>query len=375
MKFIDRTEIHIKSGHGGKGMVSFHAARNRPKLGPDGGNGGPGGDVYLIGESGLNSLSCFRYRHYYSAEDGGKGGVNGRTGRAGKNLYLKVPLGTIVYDRDSGKRLGELAEHGKRLLVASGGCAGLGNLRFLSATHQAPEESTPGGEGVALTLRLELKLMADVGFAGFPNAGKSTLISRISAARPKIGDYPFTTLTPNLGVVDLDDGPNDFRNRSFVAADIPGLIEGAGDGRGLGIAFLRHLERTRVIAYVIECCSFSDDDPLESYEKLRKELRSYSEQLASKPAIVVLTKLDAVSEDFELPPLVDRFDEIGLKAVAVSSLTGKGLTEFKRLAYDMVVKKQLDDTVSHEYAFTDDDPQAQGYRVITRSDYFSELQS
>ncbi|MES2746432.1 MAG: GTPase ObgE, partial [Bdellovibrionota bacterium] len=238
MKFIDQTEIDVRSGDGGDGLVSFRAAKYQPKAGLDGGDGGFGGSVYLVGNAQLNSLSSLYYRRMYAAENGGRGGTNNCTGADGDDLLIRVPVGTIAYDRETGRQVAEILEEGQQIMLAEGGVRGLGNFRFLSSTHQAAEESTAGSPGKELKISLELKLIADVGFAGFPNAGKSTLLSVISSATPKIADYPFTTLTPQLGVVDVP-GNSSWDSRSFVAADIPGLIEGASDGKGLGHEFLR----------------------------------------------------------------------------------------------------------------------------------------
>ena len=231
MKFVDKTEIFIQAGDGGNGLVSFKRAKNKPRLGPDGGDGGHGGSVYLIGNKGLNTLCSFRYRATYKAERGERGGINGCTGACGADLYLPVPLGTVVTNPETGDTIAEVLDEGESILIAKGGKRGMGNMKFLTATHQAPEESTAGTPGEELTVKLELKLIADVGIAGLPNAGKSTLLSSISAARPKVADYPFTTLTPQLGVVTVG---SDIESESFVMADIPGLIEGAGHGKGLG---------------------------------------------------------------------------------------------------------------------------------------------
>lgn len=290
MKFIDATEIIVKSGDGGPGLVSFRAARNRPKLGADGGDGGFGGDVYLIADERLNTLSTLRFKKTYRAENGARGGINNRNGRNGADCEVKVPLGTIVHDALTGEHLGELVEIGQKLLVAKGGKRGLGNLRYLSSTHQAPEENTSGGPAIQLTLKLELKLLADVGIAGFPNAGKSTLLSVLSNARPLIADYPFTTLTPQLGVVDVSD-VTDIWGSSIVMADIPGLIEGASIGKGLGHEFLKHLERTRCLVYLLDGF-LEPEEILDAFNKLKYEVSAYGTLLGSKSFLIVVNKID-----------------------------------------------------------------------------------
>lgn len=329
MKFIDETEIHVTAGNGGDGMTSYRRARNRPKLGPDGGNGGNGGDVLLIARKGMNTLSSLRYRQMYKAEHGGKGASNDKTGRCGNERIVYVPCGTVIIDRETGDLMGELIEDGARLMVAKGGKRGYGNTHFTSSTNRCPHFSTEGQKGENRTLKLTLKLLADVGLAGFPNAGKSTLLSCMSAARPKIADYPFTTLVPNLGVVDT----GGFSGKSFVMADVPGLIEGAADGRGLGHDFLKHLERTRVILYVLDAFSFEGLTPEDAYEKLRHELSGYRHELAKRKSLILLTKLDLDQGD---PDAVQRLDETreyfrsrGLEIMEVSSVTGAGLSDLK----------------------------------------------
>lgn len=329
MKFIDQTEIHVTAGNGGDGISSFRRARNRPKLGPDGGNGGNGGDVYLVCAKGLNTLSSLRYRQKYSAEHGGKGQSNEKTGRCGVRKLIEVPLGTVVRNRETGESLGELLHAGQSLLVAKGGKRGYGNLHFTSPTNRAPYHFTHGQKGEALSLSLELKLLADVGLAGFPNAGKSTLLSKITAARPKIADYPFTTLSPQLGVVELGDDAATMD--SFVLADIPGLIEGAKHGKGLGHDFLRHLERTKIVVFVLEALDVTGRSPADSLEVLRKELEGYSSTFSMKKFLVVVNKVDLIDESEE-KVWAEQVQELGKGAVPVlqiSALTGNGLKELK----------------------------------------------
>lgn len=332
MKFVDETQIFVRSGDGGAGMVSFASAHGKPKLGPDGGDGGDGGNVFLIGNSQLNTLSGLRYKQRFIAQHGAKGGPNGRTGRRGEDAYVPVPLGTIALNCKTGEKVAEILHADQAILVAKGGRHGWGNMRFVRPNHQAPEEHGSGLPGEAFELKLELKLIADVGFAGLPNAGKSTLLSRISAAKPKIADYPFTTLTPNLGVVDVD---GDQWGESFVAADIPGLIDGASDGKGLGHQFLRHLERTKAIAYVLDGASFDGTDPFDAFEILQRELNNYSATLASKPALVVVTKTDVMEEDFDRIAIVDKLAGLNIETLFISSVTGDGITELKRRLANM----------------------------------------
>src|SRR5687768_3670400 len=291
--FIDRVVVRVTAGTGGSGATSFRREKYVPMGGPDGGDGGRGGDVIVRADSNLATLLDYTYRDKWEAERGQHGMGNNKTGASGADVVLPVPPGTVIRDLESRELLGEVLANGDELRVARGGRGGKGNTHFATATHQAPREWQPGEEGEARTLELELKLIADVGLVGQPNAGKSTLLSVISAARPKIADYPFTTLAPNLGVVQLSD------HRTFVVADIPGIIEGAHEGRGLGLQFLRHIERTRVLAFLIPIDSM---DWQAEYDTLRREVQSYSEALARKPHAVVFTKMDLMG-DLEPPPL------------------------------------------------------------------------
>jgi GTP-binding protein len=291
--FIDRVVVRVKGGDGGSGATSFRREKYVPMGGPDGGDGGRGGDVVVRADANLATLLDYTYRDRWEAERGWHGEGSNRTGASGADVVMPVPPGTVVRDADSGELLGEVLEHGAQIVVARGGRGGKGNTHFATATHQAPREWQPGGEGEERTLEMELKLIADIGLVGQPNAGKSTLLSVISAARPKIADYPFTTLAPNLGVVQLSG------SRTFVVADIPGIIEGAHEGRGLGLQFLRHIERTRLLAFVIPIDAM---DWQAEYDQLRAELRAYSEELAAKPHCVVFTKMDLLGE-LEPPPI------------------------------------------------------------------------
>jgi len=339
MKFVDSTEIFVRAGDGGSGMVSFKTARNKPKLGCDGGDGGNGGNVVLVGNRQLNTLSSLRYKKQYQAGHGERGGTNNCTGANGEDLIIPVPLGTQVFDDESGKMTGEVLGHFQKLVVAKGGERGLGNQRFLTSTHQAPEEFTEGTSGEVAHLRLELKLVADVGLAGFPNAGKSTLLSVVSSAKPKIADYPFTTLVPNLGVVELKDR-GEFSGESFVMADVPGLIEGAAEGKGLGHAFLRHLERTQLVAYLVTAVNDEGVTPAQAFKTLRAELATYSKELADKPVCVVLSKTDLIeAEDraAEIRKLAAPLKKKGFDVLAISSVENSGIDDLKRYLYERVM--------------------------------------
>lgn len=291
--FIDRVVVKVEAGTGGSGCVSFRREHRVPMGGPDGGDGGAGGDVIVKGDSNLATLLDYTYRDKWAAERGEHGMGSNKTGRSGADVTLPVPLGTVVKDADTGEVLCEVLGDGETYVVAKGGRGGKGNTFFATATHQSPREWQPGEEGQLRQLELELKLIADVGLVGQPNAGKSTLLSVISAARPKIADYPFTTLQPNLGVVALSD------HRTFVVADIPGIIEGAHEGKGLGLQFLRHIERTRLLAFVIPIDAM---DWQAEYDQLRREVREYSPELAEKPHCVVFSKMDLMGETY-LPPI------------------------------------------------------------------------
>ncbi|NUQ19734.1 MAG: GTPase ObgE, partial [Gemmatimonadaceae bacterium] len=287
--FIDRAVVRVEAGTGGSGCTSFRREHRVPMGGPDGGDGGRGGDIIVRADSNLATLLDYTYRDRWQAERGEHGKGANKTGASGESIVLPVPPGTVIRDADSGELIGVVLEHGDEIVVAKGGRGGKGNAFFVTSTHQAPREWQPGEEGEARSLELELKLIADVGLVGQPNAGKSTLLSVVSAARPKIADYPFTTLAPNLGVVQLTD------HRTFVVADIPGIIEGAHEGKGLGLQFLRHIERTRILAFLIPIDAM---DWQAEYDALRAEVTSYSAELAAKPHCVVFTKLDLLGEPY-----------------------------------------------------------------------------
>jgi GTPase len=309
--FIDRVTVRVEAGTGGSGATSFRREKFVPMGGPDGGDGGRGGNVLVRGDANLATLLDYTYRDHWVAERGEHGMGANKTGRSGADVVLPVPPGTVIRDATTGERLGEILESGEELVVAAGGRGGKGNAFFATATNQAPRQWQPGEEGQQRTLELELKLIADVGLVGAPNAGKSTLLSVISAARPKIADYPFTTLSPNLGVVQLTD------HRTFVVADIPGIIEGAHAGKGLGFQFLRHIERTRILAFLIPIDAM---DWQAEYDQLRAEVGQYSAELAAKPHCVVFTKLDLLGEDYT-PPL-EAPDAFGVFAISAAARQG-----------------------------------------------------
>ncbi len=291
MKFVDETGITVQAGKGGNGCLSFRREKYVAKGGPDGGDGGDGGSVYLEADTALNTLVDFRFQRFYEAQNGEAGRGRNCTGASGDDLILQVPVGTTILDEDTGEVLGDLSEPGQRLLVAQGGFHGLGNTRFKSSTNRAPRQTTPGSEGERRSLRLELKVLADVGLLGLPNAGKSTLIRAISAAKPKVANYPFTTLVPNLGVVKVQS------HRSFVVADIPGLIEGASEGAGLGIRFLRHLTRNRILLHLVDVAPFDGTDPAESALSIVRELERFSPSLAALDRWLLLNKTDLVDAE------------------------------------------------------------------------------
>src|SRR5712691_5981327 len=322
--FIDRAVVHVLGGAGGAGACSFRREKFVPKGGPDGGDGGHGGSVYVRGDPNLATLLDYRYRTNWTAERGVHGKGKTMTGKSGVDLILPVPPGTVIRDADSGELLGEVVEPGETLLVAKGGRGGRGNARFATPTHQSPREWEPGEYGEERRLELVLKLIADVGLLGEPNAGKSTLLSVISAARPKIADYPFTTLEPNLGVVGLSD------NRSFVVADIPGIIEGAHVGKGLGLKFLQHVERTRLVAVLVPVDS---PDPQATYDLLRREAASYSKELASKPHVVVMTKSDLGTPHAARATLRT---EAGAPVITISAVARQGIPELLEVLWKTV---------------------------------------
>jgi len=324
--FVDEAKIRVKAGNGGNGCLAFRREKFVPRGGPSGGDGGRGGDVLMESSERHNTLVHFRFNPEYKAERGRHGEGSNKTGREGANVVLKVPVGTIVYDETTGELVHDFSRPDEHLVVAHGGRGGRGNARFATSTHQAPREHEDGQPGEERVLRLELKLLADVGLVGYPNAGKSTLISRISAARPKIADYPFTTLEPNLGVVLVGEQPDEI---SFVVADIPGLIEGASQGAGLGTQFLRHIERTRLLAHLVDVSDASGrPDPVEDYELISRELASFGGGLDTKPTIVVASKMDVVNKD-KLTKLKRYCKRKKLELFPISAVTGEGVGELK----------------------------------------------
>lgn len=326
MKFVDEIDIRVEAGDGGNGCIGFRREKYIPKGGPDGGDGGDGGDVWLEADENLNTLIDYRFERTHRAQRGENGKSSNCTGRRGEDKTLKVPVGTRVKDMDTGEIIGDLTRHGQRQLVAKGGFHGLGNTRFKSSTNRAPRQKTDGTKGEHRILLLELLLLADVGLLGMPNAGKSTLIRSVSAAKPKVADYPFTTITPNLGVVRLN------ASQSFVIADIPGLIEGASDGAGLGIQFLKHLERCGLLLHLVDIAPFDESSPADTAETIIQELAQYSPALAAKPRWLVLNKTDLVDEETlaeRRAEIVERLDWQG-PVFELSAITGKACNELMR---------------------------------------------
>jgi GTP-binding protein len=339
--FVDEAKILVKAGDGGDGCVAFRREKFVPRGGPSGGDGGHGGSIYLEANPNDNTLLRYRYNREFKADRGRHGEGSNCSGHSGGDMILQVPVGTLAFDERTGETIADLATPGQRVLIAHGGHGGRGNQHFAKPWHQAPREHEEGRAGQERHLRLELKLLADVGLVGFPNAGKSTLISVISAARPKIANYPFTTLEPNLGVVNADGGTGKEGRelgRTFVVADLPGLIEGAHEGAGLGIRFLRHVERTRLLVHLIDTSDMSDDDPIHSFEIISGELRAFSEALTEKPVIVVATKLDATTDRARLGTLRTFCSEQHLEFHAISAATGEGIRELVRSIADALDK-------------------------------------
>jgi len=330
--FIDEVKIHIKAGDGGNGCMAFRREKFVPRGGPSGGDGGRGGDITMVASPHHNTLLHFRFNPEHKAERGVHGEGSQRTGREGKGIVLPVPVGTVVYDLETGEPLHDFSVLGEKFLVAKGGRGGRGNQHCATPTHQAPTEHEQGFAGEEKRLRLELKLLADVGLVGFPNAGKSTLISRLSAARPKIADYPFTTLEPNLGVVRL----NEDDSRTLVIADIPGIIEGAHEGKGLGLRFLKHVERTKIILHLVDVSEGSHREPVSDFRAILAELETFSADMLQKPMIVVATKMDAVGDPERLNSLRAEAEKHGMELFTISSVTGLGINELKYALFDRV---------------------------------------
>src|SRR5579883_1403850 len=320
--FIDEVRIYVKAGNGGNGCLAFRREKYVPRGGPSGGDGGRGGDVTLIASNHYNTLLHLRYNPEHEAGRGRHGEGSNRTGHDGKSVEVKVPVGTVAYDDETGELLYDFTHDGEKFVVAQGGRGGRGNARFASSTHQTPTEHEPGKPGDERRLRLELKLLADVGLVGFPNAGKSTLISRLSAAKPKIADYPFTTLQPNLGVVQAGD-------HTFVLADVPGLIEGAHEGHGLGTQFLRHIERTRLLVHLVDSAEASGRDPANDFDVIMGELAKFNADLLRKPMLVAATRIDMCTDPARIEAIRRKAEERHLPFYAISSVTGKGLEELR----------------------------------------------
>jgi len=340
MRFVDEVEISVEAGDGGNGCIGFRREKYIPLGGPDGGDGGDGGSVYLVATDNLNTLVDFRYHAVHRAERGQKGMGRNCTGRSGQDCYVKVPSGTQIFDANTGENIADLVKRGDSILVAQGGFHGLGNARFKSSTNRAPRKATKGTPGERRLLRLELKLIADIGLLGMPNAGKSSLIRSISSARPKVADYPFTTLQPNLGVVRVDE------LRSFVVADIPGVIEGAADGMGLGLQFLKHLSRTRLLLHVLDIQSYApEQDPVDCARTLIAELKAWSNNLALKPRWLVLNKIDLLASGELKQIRVELMRELNWDGpvFAISALQGRGVKELSFAVMDYLETLPLTD--------------------------------
>ncbi len=349
MKFVDEATIDVKAGDGGNGAVSFRREKYIPFGGPDGGDGGDGGSVWMVADSGLNTLADFRYERRFQAQRGENGRGRNCTGKAGEDCIIRVPVGTLVYEEDTGELMGDLVEDGQRLLVARGGFHGLGNVRYKSSTNRAPRQSKPGTPGEQRSLRLELKLLADVGLLGKPNAGKSTLIRAISAARPKVADYPFTTLYPNLGVVRVE------AHRSFVVADIPGLIEGAAEGAGLGVQFLKHLSRTGLLLHLVDMAPPDGSDPVEDVKTIARELEKFSAELGGRERWLVLNKIDMVPEGEREARCRDVVKRLGWEGPVfeISALAKQGTQELVYAIMDVIERRR--ETVAEDMETTESD--------------------
>lgn len=330
--FIDYVKIYCRSGKGGAGCMHLHRAKYLPKGGPDGGDGGRGGHVILRGNRNLWTLLHLKYQKHIMATDGGKGGDSRSFGKNGEDKVVEVPCGTVVYDGETGEYICEVKEHGQEVILLKGGRGGLGNWHFRTATNQAPRYAQPGEPAQERTVVLQLKVLADVGLVGFPNAGKSTLLATVSAAKPEIADYPFTTLTPQLGIVSYRD------NRSFCMADIPGIIEGAAEGKGLGLRFLRHIERNAVLLFMVPVTS---EDIRHEYEVLLSELEKYNPQLLTKARVLAISKCDVADPELDVPALVEKLqNEYGIPVVAISCVQGMGITELKDILWTELNKEQ-----------------------------------
>ena len=340
MKFIDKAKIRVISGHGGNGMVAWRREKYVDKGGPAGGDGGRGGDIYLVADENMSTLLDFKIKSVFKAQSGENGGIKGMHGACAKDLYIKVPLGTIVRNTKTGNIIADLTENAQTVLIAKGGRGGRGNARFATAQKRAPQFCAPGEPGIERILELELKLIADIGLLGMPNAGKSTFISAVSSAKPKIADYPFTTLVPNLGVVKKSDGG------SYVIADIPGLIEGASEGIGLGHEFLRHIERTKVMIHIVDAAGVEGRDPIADIYAINKELKAYNEEIANRPQVIAANKIDCIYDEDTNPVDLIRaeFEPKGIKVFPISAVSGEGVREL--LFYVREMLNNVDDSVT-----------------------------
>ena len=363
--FADHAKIYVRSGKGGDGHVSFRREKYVPNGGPDGGDGGHGGDVIFIVDEGLNTLSDFRHIRKYCAGDGAVGGKRNCRGKDGEDIYIKVPLGTVIKELESDKVIVDMADSKMEFRILKGGKGGLGNQHFATSTMQAPKYAQPGQPARELNLKLELKVIADVGLIGFPNVGKSTLLSRVTNAKPKIANYHFTTIHPNLGVVDIDDA------RGFVIADIPGLIEGASEGVGLGHEFLRHIERTGVMIHLVDAASTEGRDPIEDIYAINKELENYNEELAKRPQVIAANKIDCIFTEEGVEDPIERirkeFEPKGIKVFPISAVSGKGLKELLYCVSSMIEENQVEPIVFEQEYFPDqeftDEFSGNGYTV------------
>lgn len=344
--FADRAKIIIKSGRGGDGHVSFRREKYVPDGGPDGGDGGKGGDVIFLVDEGLNTLTDYRHRRKFAAEPGQEGGKKNCHGKNGADLILKVPEGTVIKEAESGKVIADMSGENRRQVVLKGGRGGLGNQHFATSTMQAPKYAQPGQDAIEIEVMLELKVIADVGLVGFPNVGKSTFLSRVTNAQPKIANYHFTTLQPNLGVVDMEDG------NGFVIADIPGLIEGASDGVGLGHEFLRHIERTKVIIHIVDAAGTEGRDPIADIKAIDKELEAYNPELLKKPQVIAANKIDAIygDENEIITSLRNEFEKDGIKVYPISAVSGQGVRELLFYVRELLAKCPKE-TVVYEQEF------------------------
>ena len=362
--FADRAKVIIKSGRGGDGHVSFRREKYVPNGGPDGGDGGKGGDVIFVVDEGINTLSDYRHRRKFAAEPGQEGGKKNCHGKNGADLILKVPEGTIIKDAESGKVIADMSGENRRQVVLRGGRGGQGNQHYATATMQAPKYAQPGQDAIEIEVQLELKVIADVGLVGFPNVGKSTFLSRVTNAQPKIANYHFTTLQPNLGVVDLEDGDG------FVIADIPGLIEGASDGVGLGHEFLRHIERTKVIIHIVDAAGTEGRDPIADIKAIDKELEAYNPDLLKKPQVIAANKIDAIygDENEIIAALRNEFEKDGIRVFPISAVSGQGVRELLFHVRELLAKCPKE-TFVYEQEF---DPALQFFKdepyTITRAD-------